>query len=227
MNIEGLSEASIEKFMERGMLHELADLFRLADYRDEIVQMEGFGEKSCEKLLGAIEAARETTLPAFLYSLGIPNIGISNAKMICNAFGHDLEKIRCASAEDLTHIDGVGEVIAKSFVEYFAVPEHRRIVDDLLAQIHIRPLEETEEKALQMQGEIVVITGSLEIFANRKALKERIEQLGGKVTGSVTSKTTCLINNDRNSTSSKNKKAKELNVTILTEKEAVERWGMI
>jgi DNA ligase (NAD+) len=227
MNIEGLSEASIEKFMERGMLHELADLFRLADYRDEIVQMEGFGEKSCEKLLGAIEAARETTLPAFLYSLGIPNIGLSNAKMICNAFGHDLEKIRCASAEDLTHIDGVGEVIAKSFVEYFAVPEHRRIVDDLLAQIHIRPLEETEEKALQMQGEIVVITGSLEIFANRKALKERIEQLGGKVTGSVTSKTTCLINNDRNSTSSKNKKAKELNVTILTEKEAVERWGMI
>jgi DNA ligase (NAD+) len=226
MNIDGLSEATIEKLIGKGILHELADLFHLSDYREQIVQMEGFGEKSYEKLARAIETARETTLPAFLYSLGIPSIGLSNAKMICNAFDHDFDRIRHATVEELTDIDGVGEVIAEGFAEYFSSPLHNRIVDDLLAELHIRMPDKAGHEEQTMAGQTVVITGSLEMFANRKELKERIEQLGGKVTGSVTSKTTCLINNDINSNSSKNKKAKELQIPILTEADAIKQFRL-
>jgi DNA ligase (NAD+) len=226
MNIDGMSEATIEKLIEKGFLHQLSDLFHLAKHRDEIVKMEGFGEKSYEKLIAATERARETTLPKFLYSLGIPNIGLSNAKMICNAFDHDFDRILHASAEELTDIDGVGEVIAESFVAYFETEKHRRMVEELLKEIHFQAVDKSPETK-NMEGETVVITGSLEMFTNRNQLKERIEQLGGKVTGSVTSKTTCLINNDIDSNSSKNKKAKELKIPILTEKDAIDRFGLL
>lgn len=225
MNIEGLSEATIEKFLAKGMLHELADLYHLSDHRDTIIHMEGFGEKSYEKLITALEQSRRTTLPKFIYSLGIPNIGLSNAKMICSSFENDLEQIRHCTLEQLTAIDGVGEVIARSFVDYFASPVHNKIVDDLLCEIHL-DTSQPDNIVQDLSGLIFVITGSLEHFENRSALKEKIENAGGKVTGSVTSKTSYLINNDITSSSSKNKKAKELGVPIIMEKQAMEQFGL-
>ena len=225
MNIDGLSEATIEKLLAKGMLHELSDLYHLSDYRDTIIRMEGFGEKSYDKLIAALEASRSTTLPKFIYSLGISNIGLSNAKMICNALDNNLDHIRHCTVEELTEIDGVGEVIARNFVEYFATPLHNKIVDDLLKEITFEQTE-AESGAQNLTGLVFVITGSLEHFANRSALKECIENAGGKVTGSVTSKTSYLINNDIASTSSKNKKAKELNVPIITEAQVMEQFGL-
>ena len=225
MNIDGLSEATIEKFLSMGMLHELADLYHLTDYRDTIVNMDGFGERSYDKLVTALENSRQTTLAKFIYSLGIPNIGLSNAKMICNALGNDLDHIRHATVEELTDIDGVGEVIARSFADYFASPEHNKTVDDLLQEITLETVQ-TESNAQDLSGLVFVITGSLDHFENRSALKETIENAGGKVTGSVTKKTSYLINNDIASTSSKNKKAKELGVPIITEEQAMEQFGL-
>ncbi len=187
--------------------------------------MEGFGEKSYEKLITALEQSRRTTLPKFIYSLGIPNIGLSNAKMICSTFKNDLEQIRHCTLEQLTAIDGVGEVIARSFVDYFASPVHNKIVDDLLCEIHL-DTSQPDNIVQDLSGLIFVITGSLEHFENRSALKEKIENAGGKVTGSVTSKTSYLINNDITSSSSKNKKAKELGVPIIMEKQAMEQFGL-
>ena len=225
MNIDGLSEATIEKFLSMGMLHELADLYHLSDYRETIIEMDGFGERSYEKLITALENSRQTTLAKFIYSLGISNIGLSNAKMICNALGNDLEHIRHAAVEELTDIDGVGDVIARSFVDYFASPEHNKIVDDLLQEITLETVQ-TDSHAQDLSGLVFVITGSLEHFENRSALKETIENAGGKVTGSVTKNTSYLINNDIASTSSKNKKAKELGVPIITEEQAMEQFGL-
>lgn len=225
MNIDGLSEATIEKFLSMGMLHELADLYHLSDYRETIVNMDGFGERSYDKLVTALENSRQTTLAKFIYSLGIPNIGLSNAKMICNALGNDLDHIRHATVEELTDIDGVGEVIARSFADYFASPEHNKTVDDLLQEITLETVQ-TESNAQDLSGLVFVITGSLDHFENRSALKETIENAGGKVTGSVTQKTSYLINNDIASTSSKNKKAKELGVPIITEEQAMEQFGL-
>ena len=225
MNIDGLSEATIEKFLSKGMLHELADLYHLSDYRETIIEMDGFGERSYEKLITALENSRQTTLAKFIYSLGISNIGLSNAKMICNALGNDLEHIRHATVEELTAIDGVGDVIARSFADYFASPEHNKTVDDLLQEITLETVQ-TDSQAQDLSGLVFVITGSLEHFENRSALKETIENAGGKVTGSVTQKTSYLINNDIASTSSKNKKAKELDVPIITEGQAMEQFGL-
>lgn len=225
MNIDGLSEATIEKFLSKGMLHELADLYHLSDYRETIIVMDGFGERSYEKLITALENSRQTTLAKFIYSLGISNIGLSNAKMICNALGNDLEHIRHATVEELTAIDGVGDVIARSFADYFASPEHNKTVDDLLQEITLETVQ-TDSQAQDLSGLVFVITGSLEHFENRSALKETIENAGGKVTGSVTKKTSYLINNDIASTSSKNKKAKELGVPIITEEQAMEQFGL-
>lgn len=226
MNIDGLSEATIEKLIARGMLQELADLFRLSRYREEIVQMEGFGEKSYEKMVTAAQAARETTAPHFLYSLGIPNIGLSNARMICRAFGEDMDRVRHATEEELVAIDGVGEVIAQTFVQFFASDSNCKTVDDLLEFVTLLPPEENQTQQ-SLTDQIFVITGSLEHFSNRNALKERIEAMGGKVTGSVTSKTSYLINNDIMSNSSKNKKAKELGIPILTEEDAIRRFDLL
>lgn len=225
MNIDGLSEATIEKFLSKGMLHELADLYHLSDYRETIIEMDGFGERSYEKLITALENSRQTTLAKFIYSLGISNIGLSNAKMICNALGNDLEHIRHATVEELTAIDGVGDVIARSFADYFASPEHNKTVDDLLQEITLETVQ-TDSQAQDLSGLVFVITGSLEHFENRSALKETIEYAGGKVTGSVTKKTSYLINNNIASTSSKNKKAKELGVPIITEEQAMEQFGL-
>ncbi|MCM1182993.1 MAG: NAD-dependent DNA ligase LigA [Roseburia sp.] len=218
MNIDGLSEATLEKFIAKGFVHEYRDIFRLERYRDEIVAMEGFGEKSYQNLMAGIEAARSVALPKLIYGLGIANIGLANAKVICRHYHYDLEAMRRATAEELSEIDGIGGVIGAAFEGYFADAENNRRLDNLLEELH--PQQEEPDGGAQEQslaGMSFVVTGSLAHFASRNELKELIEERGGKVTGSVTAKTVCLINNDITSGSSKNKKAKELGVPIVTE----------
>lgn len=223
MNIDGLSEMTLEKFIDSGYVREYADLFHLDRYREEIVQMEGFGERSYEKLLESLKKARHTTLPRVIYSLGIPNIGVANAKVLSKEYDHDLSRLRRAGAEELSAIPGVGGVIGASVEAYFSDPEHNRWVDDLLKELDLY-VEEVNESALTLDGKVFVITGSLQTFANRNELKNLIESKGGKVTGSVTSKTSYLINNDTLSSSSKNKKAKELGVEIISEQDFLDRF---
>lgn len=218
MNIEGLSEATLEKFIMNGYVKDFTDLFHLDRYADEIRRMDGFGDKSYENLQNSIKNARTTTLPRLVYSLGIPNIGIANAKMICGALGNDPERILNATVEELSEISGVGGVIAGTFADYFADEEHRELFRRLLAEVEI-PKEEITEDSRKFAGVNFVITGSVNHFANRAEVKEEIEKRGGKVTGSVTSKTNYLINNDVESTSSKNRKARELGVPIISEEE--------
>lgn len=216
MNIDGLSEATLEKFIAKGFLHEYADIFKLSRYEEEIIKMEGFGEKSYQKLAGSIETARETTLPRVIYGLGIANIGLANAKMLCRHFKYDLEAMQGAEAEEVSEIEGIGEVIAGAFCAYFREEKNKVQLQNLLQEITIIT-ENTAETAQILSGMSFVITGTLEHYSNRNELKDIIESKGGKVTGSVTSKTTCLINNDVTSNSSKNKKAKELGIRILSE----------
>lgn len=223
MNIDGLSEMTLEKFIGSGYVKEYADLFHLDRYRNEIVSMEGFGERSYEKLAESLKKARHVTLPRVIYSLGIPNIGVANAKALSREYDHDLARLRAASAEELSEIPGVGEVIGASVEAYFADPEHNRWVDDLLRELDLY-VEEVDESGLILDGKTFVITGSLKAFANRNELKNLIEAKGGKVTGSVTSKTSYLINNDTMSSSSKNKKAKELGVEIISEQDFLNRF---
>ena len=218
MNIEGLSEATLEKFIINGYVKDLTDLFHLDRHAEEIKNLDGFGEKSYENLQNSIKNARTTTLPRLVYSLGIPNIGIANAKMICRALDNDPDKVLNATEEELDEISGVGGVISKAYVDYFADEEHRDVFRRLLEEVEI-PKEEETEDSRKFAGINFVITGSVEHFANRAEVQEEIEKRGGKVTGSVTSKTNYLINNDVNSTSSKNRKARELGIPIISEAE--------
>ena len=220
MNIDGLSEATIEKLIAKGFITELADLFHLEKYKDEITSMEGFGEKSYQNLMASIQKARKVSLPKFIYSLGIPNIGLSNAKIICKEFDYDIERIQNADFERLVGIPGIGDVIADIFVRYFKDENNKKNVIDLLQEVELE-LPEANSGEQKLVGKVFVITGSVEHFANRNEVKEVIEQHGGKVTGSVSAKTDYLINNDNMSNSSKNKKAKELNIPIITEEEFI------
>ena len=223
LNIDGLSEATLEKFISMGFIHEYADLFHLSDYKEEITSMEGFGEKSYSNLMDSIEKARTTTLPRVIYGLGIANIGLVNAKMLCRHFDYDLTALQNAKEEELSAIEGVGEVIAGAFVRYMSDAEHIRQIENLLPQLHIEK-PENSGASQNLAGLSFVVTGTLNNFENRNALKEEIEKRGGKVTGSVTSKTECLINNDVTSASSKNRKAKELQVPILSEEEFLQKY---
>ncbi len=221
LNIDGMSEATLEKFILEGFIKEYADIFHMDRYEEKIKSMEGFGEKSYNKLQASVEKARTTTLPKVIYSLGIANIGLANAKMICKEFQNNADEIMNATPERLNQIDGVGEVIAGTFVEYFSVEKHRKEFQNLLRELTI-PKESAEEGKQIFDGIQFVITGSVNHFANRNEVKEVIESKGGKVTGNVTSKTNYLINNDTASTSSKNKKARELGIPIISEEEFLE-----
>lgn len=223
LNIDGLSEATLEKFIAKGFLHDFTDIFYLKKYKQEIEEMEGFGEKSCSNLLQSIEKARETTLPRLIYALGIANIGLANAKMICKEFDDDLEAMMETNVEALSQIDGIGEVIAGGFCAYFGEEKNKELVKKLVKELNIQK-ENIEEGSQTLKGMTFAITGGLTHFENRNALKERIEALGGKVAGSVSAKTTALINNDATSNSAKNKKARESGVDILTEEEFMERY---
>lgn len=217
MNIDGLSEATIEKFLNEKIIVTAADLFRIAEHKEQIISLEGFGEKSYAKLAEAIETARKTTPARVLYALGVPNIGLSTAKLICKEFEEDLTRVMDAEAAELVAIDGVGEVIAEGFVEYFRDSENRKAADELISMLTI----EKPEKVLAsgISGKVFVITGKVNFFKDRSELKGYIEERGGKVTGSVSAKTDYLINNDAASQSTKNKTARELGVAVITEEE--------
>ena len=217
MNIDGLSEATLEKFIARGFIHDFGDIFEISRYKDEIVEMEGFGQKSYDNLMESLERAKETTLPRVIYSLGIANIGLANAKVICRHFDNDLDKIRHASLEEVSDIDTIGPVIAGNLVSYFQDEDNNCRLDHLMSFLHIQ--EDGPKQEQIFAGMNFVITGSLVHFGNRSEAKELIESLGGKVTGSVTKKTNYLINNDVQSNSSKNKKARELGIPILSEED--------
>lgn len=224
LNMEGLSEATLEKFIVRGFIKDFTDIFHLDRYEEEIKTMEGFGEKSYVNLINSVENARNTTLPKLVYSLGIANIGLANAKVICKALDYDPQRLFTATVEELSEISGVGGVIAKAFVDYFAEEKHREVFEKLLGEVNI-PKEEVQKEAQIFENMNFVITGSVEHFANRNEVKEVIEARGGKVTGSVTSKTNYLINNDVQSTSSKNKKARDLGIPIISEEEFLKMLG--
>ncbi len=222
LNVDGLSEMTLEKLIDMGFIKEFDDLFHLDRYRERIVHMEGFGEKSYANLIESVRTASETTLPRFLFGLGIPGIGVANAKVLSKAFDHDIDRIRKATAEELSEVDGIGDIMAEDITSYFADAENNRKIDAVLADLTIEvPVNNSEQN---LSGLTFVITGSLNNFENRNALKAIIEDRGGKVAGSVSAKTTALINNDAASGSSKNKTAKSLGVTILTEDEFINTY---
>ena len=225
LNIDGLSEMTLEKFIAAGFIHEFSDIFHLDRHKEAIVEMEGFGEKSYENLVQAAKHASHTTLPRLIYGLGIAGIGLANAKMICKHFRYDLEAMRKADSEDLCSIDGIGMVLADAWVKYFKEEKNNEALDHLLADLTFED-EQTESGDSSLEGKVFVVTGSVEHFANRKELQALIESKGGKVTGSVTAKTHYLINNDVTSNSSKNKKAKELGVAIISEVDFMEMVGL-
>ena len=233
MNMEGLSEMTLEKFIGKGFIHTFADLFRLKSHRDEIVEMEGFGEKSADNLEESIEKARETTLQRVLFALGIPNIGVANARMISRAFDEDIDRVREASEEELSLIEGVGPVMAGAFANWFRDEKNRSAVDDLLTEITIRktahpqPAEgtEAEEGENKIAGKTFVVTGAVNHYKSRRELAAAIEEVGGKVTGSVSKKTDYLINNDAASSSTKNMTARKLGIPVITEEEFMAMLG--
>ncbi|MBQ3615158.1 MAG: NAD-dependent DNA ligase LigA [Anaerotignum sp.] len=224
MNMEGLSEETLKKFLEKGFVANYPDIFRLENHKDAITEMEGFGEKSYQKLIASIEKAKDVELPNFIYALGINHVGLRNAKLLCSNFDFDLEKIKQATEEELVQVEGFGEIIAHSIAHYFRQEEHLTLLDDALQYLRIRKTEQAETGDSPMQGLTFVVTGDLNHFANRKELQALIEQRGGKVTGSVTKKTNFLINNDIHSASSKNKKAAELGIPILSEEDFMEKF---
>ena len=224
MNMEGLSEETLKKFLEKGFVENYPDLFRLEEHKDEITTMEGFGEKSYQNLIASIEKAKDVELPNFIYALGINHVGLRNAKLLCSNFGFDLEKIKAATEEELVQVEGFGEIIAHSIAQYFRQEEHLNLLADALGYLHIKAAEQAETGNSPLAGLTFVVTGDLEHFANRKELQALIEKGGGKVTGSVTKKTNFLINNDIHSASSKNKKAAELGIPILSEQDFIEKF---
>lgn len=223
LNMDGLSEATLEKFISMGFIHEFADLFHLSDYKEQIVEMEGFGEKSYQNLTYSIEKAKETTLPRLIYGLGIANIGVVNAKLLSRHFDYSMEAMMEATVEELSAVEGVGEVIAGAFAEYMSKEENRAQILRLMKELTI-VIPKVEEGTQSLAGLSFVVTGTLNHYNSRNELKEEIEAKGGKVTGSVTGKTECLINNDITSASSKNKKAKELGVPILSEDDFLAKY---
>ena len=226
LNIDGLSEATLEKFIQRGFIKDKTDIFHLDRFKDEIVAMDGFGEKSYANLIDAVEKARDTDLVRVLYGLGIDNIGLSTAKLIVRKFKCDKEALMNADIQELTDIDGIGEVIADSYVKYFADEKKRKEYIRLLGEVSLKEMDDTQNSQ-ELSGKTFVITGSVTHFANRKELKELIESMGGKVTGSVTGNTSYLINNDSMSQSAKNKTAAKLNVPVITEEEFIRLAGLV
>ena len=255
MNIEGLSEMTLEKFIAEGFIHAFADIYHLDDHRDAIVDMEGFGEKSYNRLIESVDKSRTTTMPRLLYALGIAGIGAANARVLCDHFEDDIRAIRSASAEELGQVEGIGPVLAAAVSAWFADEKNLLMLDRLLKELKpavresVRAAAERKARAAEadpadgagntegpaasgiqedpVAGKTFVVTGKVFHFANRDALKEFIADRGGKVTGSVSAKTDYLINNDVTSTSSKNKKAAQLGIPILSEEDFIKLAGAV
>ena len=223
LNIEGISEQTLEKFIDNGFIKEFSDIYHLDRYKDDIISMEGFGVKSYEKIIESVEKSRKTTLANVIYGLGIEGIGLANAKLICRYFEESVDKVIDCTEDELLMIEGIGDVLAKGFRRYFEQPDNVLVFRNLVKELDI--VVEQREDNTPISGKVFVITGSVNHFANRDELKAYIERLGGKTTGSVSAKTHYLINNDVNSNSSKNKKAKELGIPILSEEDFLELAG--
>ncbi len=219
MNITDFSKATIEKFINNNFIKDFTDIYTLEQYKDDIINMQGFGEKSYTNLINSIENSKNTTLANFIYSLGIEHIGLSNAKILCKHFDYNFDKIKSASLEELIEIDGFGEIMANSIINYFSNEENIKCINKVFPLLKLNDNPNINNSNMSIKDKTFVITGDLKTFKNRKELQQKIEDLGGKVTGSVSNKTDYLINNDKNSTSSKNKKAKELNIPIIDEYE--------
>ena len=217
LNIEGLSEMTLEKFIGKGFIQEFPDLFSLEEHKEEIIAMEGFGQKSYDKLIENAEKARETSLARLLYGLGIGGIGASNARVLSEAFHENAEELSRAELSEVVSIKGIGPILGESIVRYFKEEENCRLFRKLLSILHLHKEERAENAALS--GKVFVITGSLVHFQNRKELEEEIRKAGASTASSVSKNTSYLINNDKNSTSSKNKKAQELGIPILSEED--------
>ena len=218
MNIDGISEQILSKLFKEGMLNEYADLYHLDRYKDKIINFEGFGIKSYENIINAVEKSRKVKIANFIYALGISEIGLSRAKLICKKCDNDIDKIRNITFEELSSIDGVGDIIARTWVDTFNNPEFINIFDNILKEISFADSKETNNILDNM---VFVITGSLNHFNNRDELIETIEENGGKVISAISSNVNYLINNDVNSTSTKNKKAHELGIKIINEEELI------
>jgi DNA ligase (NAD+) len=224
MNIDGLSEATLEKLTAAGLIHDFADIYHLDKHREVIENMEGFGRRSCDKLLDAIEKSRDTTLARVLGAVGISGIGISGARILCSHFRDDPEEIRKADAQTLSEVEGIGPVLAENIRKYFEDERLSAALDALLCELRLQR-ESIQDKPQILTGKTFVITGSVHHFANRNELKDKIISLGGKAAGSVSSKTDYLINNDVNSSSAKNRKARELGIPILSEEDFLAMIG--
>lgn len=218
MNITDFSKATIEKFINNNFITNYTDIYNIEKYKDDIINMQGFGQKSYNNLINAIECSKNTTLANFIYALGIEHIGLSNAKTLCKHFNYNFDNIKNSTLEEIVAIDGFGEIMAKSLVEYFNNENNLNLINKVLPLLKLNDNTNNKEN-IPLKDKIFVITGDLQTFKNRKELQQKIEDLGGKVTNSVSSKTDYLINNDKNSISSKNKKAKELNISIISEKD--------
>lgn len=226
MNIEGLSEATIEKFLEKDYLKDFTSLYQLEQYMEEIIQMEGLGQKSFDKLMKSINKSREVALANFVYALGIAQVGLGTAKLICKHFNNEIQEVMKATYEDLIVIEGVGPVIAREFEEYFALEENKTMIEGLIKEVKFKVEKISQNSESPILNKTFVVTGDVNHFKNRKELQAKIEELGGKVTSSVSKNTDYLINNDSESASSKNKKAKELEIPILTEEQFLEMIGI-
>lgn len=219
MNITDFSKATIEKFINNKFITNYTDIYNLENFKNDIINMQGFGEKSYNNIINAIENSKNTTLPNFIYSLGIEHIGLSNAKTLCKYFNYDFDKIKNATLDEIIAIDGFGEIMANSLINYFSDKENIELINKVFPLLKLSDSINSKTNNKSIQNKIFVITGDLQSFKNRKELQQKIEDLGGKVTGNVSTKTDYLINNDKTSTSSKNKKAKELNITIINEED--------
>ena len=220
MDIEGISDAILTKLIEEKIIKEYSDLYHLDEYKDKIINFEGFGEKSYDNMVASIEGSRKVKIANFIFALGIPDIGFSRAKLICNEFDNKIEKLMNLTEEELAFIDGIGDVIAKEWINTFSNEQFKKELNDLLKEVTFTDVQR-DTSNLVLKGKTFVITGSLEHYENRDKLVEYIESLGGKASSSVSAKTSYLINNDITSTSGKNKKAKELGVPIITEEEFI------
>lgn len=215
LNIEGISMQTLDKFIECGYIKEFEDIYHLDRYEERIVSMDGFGKKSYDNMIESINNSRTAMLANVIYGLGIDGIGLAGARLICRYFEDDVYKVINATKDELLLIDGIGEVLADSYVKYFSDEKNRKEFELLLKELHL--VKEERNTNSPVSGKTFVITGSLNHYANRDELKAVIEQNGGKTTGSVSAKTDYLINNDLTSNSSKNKKAKELGIPVISE----------
>ena len=222
MNIDGISDQILSKFISEGIISSYKDLYHLDDYKEQIIEFEGFGEKSYNNIIDSVNSSRKVKLPNFIYSLGIPEIGLSRAKLICKNYNDDFDIIRNLTTEELSNIDGVGEVIAKEWTEYFSNDEFKLEVDELIKELEFSQKESNNN---ELTGLTFVITGSINKFNNRDEMIEFIEEHGGKAVSSISNKVNYLINNDVTSTSTKNKKAKELGISIISEEEFIKLLG--